>query len=68
MLPVSSVVTKITLEKTTNKTGQPYSLYKFEAVDELEHDSAVKAKNFGKQLLEMIQTEEIEETIEKKAS
>ena len=68
MLPVSSVVTKITLEKTTNKTGQPYSLYKFEAVDELEHDDAVKAKNFGKQLLEMIQTEEIEETIEKKAS
>ena len=30
MIPVSGVVTKITLEKATNKTGQPYALYNFE--------------------------------------
>ena len=35
MISLSSVVTKITLEKTTNRTGQPYSLYNFEVASGL---------------------------------
>lgn len=47
MMPISSVVTKITLEKTTNKSGQPYSQYSFEAVEVLSAEEAAKAKAFG---------------------
>lgn len=47
MLPLSGVVTRITLDKTTNKSGQPYSVYSFEAVDMLSPDEAAKAKAFG---------------------
>ena len=47
MMPISSVVTKITLEKTTNRSGQPYSQYSFEAVEVLSADEAAKAKDFG---------------------
>ncbi|MGN1415645.1 MAG: hypothetical protein ACI4XF_02300 [Oscillospiraceae bacterium] len=47
MMPISSVVTKITLEKTTNRSGQPYSQYSFEAVEVLSADEAAKAKAFG---------------------
>ena len=35
MIPICGVVTKITLEKTTNKAGQPYAKYIFEATDTL---------------------------------
>lgn len=34
MIPISSVVTRITLEKKTSKNGQPYAAYNFEAVAE----------------------------------
>lgn len=47
MLPLSGVVTRITLDKTTNKSGQPYSIYNFEVVDVLPADEAAKAKAFG---------------------
>lgn len=47
MMPISSVVTKITLEKTTNKSGQPYSQYSFEAVEVLSAEEAAKVKSFG---------------------
>ena len=47
MLPVSGVVTRITLDKTTNKAGQPYSVYSFEAVDVLSPEEAARAKAFG---------------------
>lgn len=30
MLPLLGVVTRITLDKTTNKSGQPYAVYNFE--------------------------------------
>ncbi len=58
MMPVSGVVTKITLEKTTNKTGQPYSVYNFEAVDILPAEEAAKAKAFGENFMEIINAEE----------
>lgn len=54
MLPLSGVVTKITLEKTTNKTGQPYSLYKFETVNTLNPEEAAKAKAFAQQFMEIL--------------
>ena len=47
MLPLSGVVTKITLDKTTNKSGQPYAIYDFEVVDTLSSDEAANAKAFG---------------------
>ena len=54
MMPISSVVTKITLEKTTNRSGQPYSVYSFEAVEELNSNDAEKAKAFGKNLMSVL--------------
>lgn len=54
MLPLSGVVTRITLDKTTNKAGQPYSVYSFEAVEELNTNDAEKAKAFGKNLMSVL--------------
>jgi hypothetical protein len=34
LIPIYGVVTKITLSKAVNKTGQPYALYNFEAAGE----------------------------------
>lgn len=61
MIPLSSVVTRITLEKTTNKTGQPYSLFNFEAVSELAPEEAAKAKEFAKRFMEFMNSAEIQE-------
>ncbi len=58
MIPISSVVTRITLEKKTNKNGQPYAVYNFEAVGELNADEAASARKFGKQFAEMMKTSE----------
>lgn len=65
MIPLSSVVTRITLEKTTNRTGQPYSLFNFEAIEELNPDKAEAAKAFAKQFTELMNTPEIEGEIQK---
>ena len=54
MLPLSGVVTKITLDKTTNKSGQPYAIYDFEVVDILSSDEAAKAKAFGENFRSVI--------------
>lgn len=61
MIPLSSVVTRITLEKTTNKTGQPYSLFNFEAVAELSPEEAESAKVFGRKFMEFVSAAETEE-------
>ncbi len=58
MIPISSIVTRITLEKKTNKNGQPYAVYNFEAVGELNADEAASAREFGKQFAEMMKTSE----------
>ncbi len=58
MIPISSVVTRITLEKKISKNGQPYAVYNFEAVNELAADEAKSAREFGKQFSEMMKTSE----------
>ena len=50
--PISGVVTRITLEKATSKSGKPYALYNFEAVGLLSPEETVMAKAFGAQLME----------------
>lgn len=55
MTPISGVVTRITLEKATNKTGQPYALYNFEMIERLESDEAANAKAFGQKFTEFLQ-------------
>lgn len=59
MMPLCGVVTKITLEKTTNKTGQPYSLYNFEAVSILSPEETAKARTFGQQFMDVVNTAEL---------
>jgi len=56
MISVTGVVTKITLEKATNKTGQPYAVYRFEAVRLLNSDEAAAAKAFSNKFSELIDT------------
>lgn len=58
MMPLCGVVTKITLEKTTNRTGQPYSLYNFEVVATLSPEETTKARAFGQQFMEVINAAE----------
>lgn len=65
MIPVSGVVTKITLEKTTNKTGQPYALYNFEAVETLSTEEAKNARNFGKKFMELVNASEVTKELQK---
>ena len=57
MIPVSRVVTRITLEKKTNKTGQPYAAFNFEAVEELSSEDAASARAFGRQFSEIMSAE-----------
>ena len=64
MIPLSSVVTRITLEKTTNKTGQPYSLFNFEAVEELVPEKAASAKAFAQKFMEFVNAADIEQKVE----
>lgn len=60
MIPLSAVVTKITLEKTTNRTGQPYSLFNFEATAELSKEEYESARAFGRSFMEFVKASEIE--------
>ena len=54
LTPISSVVTKITLEKATSKQGKPYALFNFEAVGTLSPEEAAQAKVFGQQFMEIV--------------
>ena len=54
LTPISSVVTKITLEKATSKQGKPYALFNFEAVGTLSPEEAAKAREFGSQFMEIV--------------
>ena len=57
MIPLSGVVTRITLEKTTNRTGQPYSLYNFEVASELSKEEADSARAFAQSFMECVNAE-----------
>ena len=54
LTPISSVVTKITLEKATSKGGKPYALFNFEAVSTLSPEEADHAKAYAKQFMEIV--------------
>ena len=54
MLPLSGVVTRITLDKATNKSGQPYAVYNFEVADVLTADEAAAAKAFGENFMAVV--------------
>ena len=60
LTPISSVVTKITLEKATSKGGKPYALYNFEAVAALNDEEAAQAKKFGQQFLAYVEAANLE--------
>lgn len=59
LTPISSVVTKITLEKATSKGGKPYALFNFEAVSKLGPEEAAQAKEFGRQFMEIVNAAEL---------
>lgn len=63
MIPLSSVVTKITLEKATSKAGKPYALYNFEAVSTLAPEEAAGARVFGAKFTELLNAAELDTTI-----
>ena len=54
LTPISSVVTKISLEKTTSKGGKPFALFNFEAVSTLSPEEAAQAKAFGQQFMDIV--------------
>jgi len=54
LTPISSVVTKITLEKATSTQGKPYALFNFTAVSVLSPEEAAQAKAFGQQFMEIV--------------
>lgn len=60
LTPISSVVTKITLEKATSKGGKPYALFNFEAVDTLSPEEAVQAKKFSQQFMAYVESANLE--------
>jgi len=54
LIPLYGTVTKITLEKATNKTGQAYAQFNFEAVKLLSPEEATNAKAFGNKFMEIL--------------
>ena len=54
LTPISSVVTKITLEKATSKAGKPFALFNFEAVNVLSAADAANAKEYARQFMELV--------------
>ena len=64
LTPISSVVTKITLEKATSKSGKPYALFQFEAVNALSEEDAFHAREFSKQFMEIVHAADIEPALQ----
>ncbi len=62
MIPVSGVITRITLEKKTSKTGQPYAAFNFEATEELSPEEAASARAFGRQFSEIMSADGVPAT------
>ena len=54
LTPISSVVTKITLDKATSKGGKPYALFNFEVTEQLSPEDSAKAKAFGQQFMDIV--------------
>ena len=64
LTPISSVVTKITLEKATSKTGKPYALFNFEAVSMLSPEESAQAREFAHQFMEIVNLSEMTPVLE----
>ena len=54
LTPISSVVTKITLERATSKGGKPYALFKFEAVSSLSSEEAAHTREYARQFMDIV--------------
>ena len=63
LTPICGVVTKITLEKATNKTGQPYAKFNFEAVSTLSQEETATARAFGQKFMEILSASDMETVI-----
>ena len=60
LTPLSSVVTKITLDKATSREGKPYALFHFDAVEVLGSEEAAKVREFGRQFMEIVHAADVE--------
>jgi len=54
LTPITGVVTKITLERTTSNAGQAYSKYVFETMSVLSANEATTAKAFGQRFMDIM--------------
>lgn len=54
LTPISSVVTKITLEKAVSKGGKPFALFNFEVAGSLSSEEAASAKAYARQFMELV--------------
>lgn len=59
LTPLSSVVTKITLEKATSKMGKPYALFNFQVAGTLSPEEAAQARTFGEQFMNIVNAAEL---------
>ena len=59
LTPISSVVTKITLEKATSKAGKPYALFNFQTVGTLSPEETAQARTFGQQFMEIVNAAQV---------
>ena len=59
LTPISSVVTKISLNKATSKAGKPYALFDFEAVGSLGSEEAAQAAAYARQFMEIVNAAEL---------
>ena len=58
LIPLSGVVTRITLKKATSRGGKPYAQFCFEAVSVLGTEEAAGAKAFAKKFMEAVKESE----------
>ncbi len=63
MMPLSGVVTRLTLDKAPRKAGKPYALYNFETVNILAPEEAAQARAFGQQFMELVDAASLEPDI-----
>ncbi len=54
LLPIYGVVTKVTLEKTTNRTGQAYAKFKFQVVKKLTNEEVNGMKVFSQNMVRVL--------------
>ena len=54
LTPINGVVTRITLEKATSKSGKPFALFKFEVSSILDQQDAARARSYAQQFMEIV--------------